>query len=348
MNSFLRQATASQSRSTPSFVSDTDFKTLQTGLTIANTDVKLIANGGSSANKNSGGGTHRANGCYGLTFDATDSATVGELMVSISVAGALPVFMKFWVLEEAIYDALFGASAAGYFTAAGYTAPLDAAGTRAAVGLTSADLDTQIATLSTASALANAKTAIDAIKAKTDNLPSDPADQSLIIAATDAITSAIAALNNLSSAQAQTAAAAALAAYDGPTNAEMEARTIAAANYATATNLAAAKTVVDAIKVVTDALTALGAAVLAETTGTMVKGTVTNAGVSPSTTVFEASDITEATADHFNGRSIVFLTGALANQATSITDYSLVSGRGRLTVVALTEAPANGDTFRII
>jgi hypothetical protein len=34
------------------------------------------------------------------------------------------------------------------------------------------------------------------IKAKTDNLPSDPADQSLIIAATDAIAAAIAALND--------------------------------------------------------------------------------------------------------------------------------------------------------
>lgn len=39
---------------------------------------------------------------------------------------------------------------------------------------------------------------LDAIKAKTDNLPSDPADQSLIIAATDAITAAIAALNDVS------------------------------------------------------------------------------------------------------------------------------------------------------
>jgi hypothetical protein len=35
-------------------------------------------------------------------------------------------------------------------------------------------------------------TVVNAIKAKTDNLPSDPADQSLIIAATDAITSALA------------------------------------------------------------------------------------------------------------------------------------------------------------
>jgi hypothetical protein len=62
---------------------------------------------------------------------------------------------------------------------ASYTAPLDAAGTRSAVGLASANLDTQIATLATASNLATVAGYIDtevaAIKAKTDNLPASPA-----------------------------------------------------------------------------------------------------------------------------------------------------------------------------
>lgn len=114
MLGYLKQSTASQTRIVGPFVDDTDFKTLETGLTIANTDVKLSKNGGTSANKNSGGGTHIANGNYALTFDATDTATVGELHASISVAGALVVVAKFIVLEEAIYDALFGASAAAF------------------------------------------------------------------------------------------------------------------------------------------------------------------------------------------------------------------------------------------
>lgn len=114
MSRFLRQATASQSRALGPFVDDADFKTAETGLTIANTDIKLMANGAASANKNSGGGTHRVNGFYGVTFDATDTATVGELVVSVVVAGALPVFTTFTVLEEAVYDALFAASALGY------------------------------------------------------------------------------------------------------------------------------------------------------------------------------------------------------------------------------------------
>lgn len=53
---------------------------------------------------------------------------------------------------------------------ASYTAPLDAAGTRAAVGLAAANLDTQIATLATATDLATVDTVVDAIKAKTDSL----------------------------------------------------------------------------------------------------------------------------------------------------------------------------------
>jgi hypothetical protein len=52
----------------------------------------------------------------------------------------------------------------------GYTAPLDAAGTRSAVGLASANLDTQLSTIDDF-----LDTEIAAIKAKTDNLPASPA-----------------------------------------------------------------------------------------------------------------------------------------------------------------------------
>lgn len=114
LHGFLRQATAAQSRLVGPFLDDTDFKTAKTALTVANTDVKLSVAGAAGANKNSGGGTHRNNGMYSLTFDATDTATVGELAGSIVVASALEVVFKFLVIEEAIYDALFAASAAGF------------------------------------------------------------------------------------------------------------------------------------------------------------------------------------------------------------------------------------------
>jgi len=110
---YLKQSTASQQRAVGPFIDDTDFKTPLTGLTIANTDVKLVINGAASVNKNAGGGTHRINGVYGITFDATDTTTVGEVEYSIVVTGALPVFGKFQVVEEAVYDAMFAAAAPG-------------------------------------------------------------------------------------------------------------------------------------------------------------------------------------------------------------------------------------------
>ncbi len=55
-------------------------------------------------------------------------------------------------------------------------------------------------------------------------------------------------------AQVESEVADALAVYDPPTNAEMEARTLAAASYATATALGTVDTVVDAVKLVTDKL----------------------------------------------------------------------------------------------
>ena len=82
--------------------------------------------------------------------------------------------------------------------------------------------------------------------------------------------------------------------------------------------------------------------------GTIVPGTVDTGSFSSTTTQFEADDITEATADHYNGRVIIFTSGALQNQATTISDYVLSGSNGKFTVVALTEAPGNNDTFIIV
>jgi len=86
---------------------------------------------------------------------------------------------------------------------------------------------------------------------------------------------------------------------------------------------------------------------LALAAGVMVAGTV-DSTVTPTTTQFECDDITEATADHYVGRKWLFTSGALVGQATNITAYSLVSGRGRFTVEEMTEAPANDDTGIIV
>lgn len=90
------------------------------------------------------------------------------------------------------------------------------------------------------------------------------------------------------------------------------------------------------------------AARLALSAGVIIPGTVDSTAFTPTTTEFESDDITEATAQHYNDRVIIFTSGALIGQATSISNYSLETGRGHFTVVALTEAPGNNDTFIIV
>lgn len=91
---------------------------------------------------------------------------------------------------------------------------------------------------------------------------------------------------------------------------------------------------------------AASAANLERSASVIVRGTVTNSGHTPTTTAFKASDITEATDDHFIGRVVIFTSGALLRQASVITDYT--GSTSVYTVAAMTEAPANGDTFVIV
>lgn len=108
---FLKQSTASQSVLIGPFVDSTDGVTAETALTIAAADVRLSKNGGNIVAKNSGGGTHDEIGYYTVTLDATDTDTVGRLQLMVNESGALPVYHEFTVLEENVYDALFGSGA---------------------------------------------------------------------------------------------------------------------------------------------------------------------------------------------------------------------------------------------
>lgn len=107
----------------------------------------------------------------------------------------------------------------------------------------------------------------------------------------------------------------ALGDYDGPTNTEMEARTVNTATVAK-----------------------LEAAALGTITGSAITGTLS--------TTEMTTDLSETTDDHYNGRVVVFTSGDLTGQATVISDYT---GSTKLvTMVALTEAPSNSDTFVIV
>lgn len=108
----LRQSTASQEIPLGPFVDSTDGNTAETGLTIANTDIKLEKAGATSqTNKNSGGATHIATGDYYAVLDATDTDTVGPLRVKVHVSGALPVWLDCMVYEEGVYDGFYASGA---------------------------------------------------------------------------------------------------------------------------------------------------------------------------------------------------------------------------------------------
>ena len=114
----LKYNTASQEIPLGYFVDDTDGKTAETGLTIANTDIKLWKAGTTTlANKNSGGATHISGGIYYCTLDATDTNTYGPLIIFIDVAGALSVRVECLVMEADAYDALMAAAGTGHIEA---------------------------------------------------------------------------------------------------------------------------------------------------------------------------------------------------------------------------------------
>jgi len=103
----LRQSTASQEVPLGTFVDSTDGNTEEGGLTIANTDIKLWKMGATTlANKNSGGATVISNGVYQMTLDATDTNTLGALIIFVHVTGALPVKLECEVVTANVYDAL--------------------------------------------------------------------------------------------------------------------------------------------------------------------------------------------------------------------------------------------------
>tara|TARA_B100000700_G_scaffold33554_1_gene32237 strand:+ start:9044 stop:10102 length:1059 start_codon:yes stop_codon:yes gene_type:complete len=111
---FLKQSTAYTFRFGP-FLDETDGKTAETGLTISQADIRLSKAGGNFAQKNeSSSSSHDEIGYYIVVLDTTDTNTCGELLVACHESGALPVFKTFYVLEEAIYDALFAASASAF------------------------------------------------------------------------------------------------------------------------------------------------------------------------------------------------------------------------------------------
>lgn len=108
MDGYLKQSTAVTLKLGP-FVDDTDGATPETGLTIAQADVRLSKNAGNMAQKgNATSCTHDEIGMYDCPLSTTDTGTLGALSVNVKVTGALSVKQTYMVVSSAVYDALFG------------------------------------------------------------------------------------------------------------------------------------------------------------------------------------------------------------------------------------------------
>jgi hypothetical protein len=107
----LRQSTAVDVLIGP-FVDSTDAYTAETGVSPA---VKLSKNGQTLGAKNDATTpVHDADGYYNCELDATDTNTVGTLMLTVTGSStSLPVRHTYQVIEEAVYDELYAGSAAG-------------------------------------------------------------------------------------------------------------------------------------------------------------------------------------------------------------------------------------------
>jgi hypothetical protein len=110
MTTWLRQSTAVTVVLGP-FVDDTDFKTPETALTVAQADIRLSKNGGAFAQTgNAAGATHLEGGDYGVPLNTTDTGTLGTLRVRIAESGALVAWRDFMIVPANVWDSFFGAT----------------------------------------------------------------------------------------------------------------------------------------------------------------------------------------------------------------------------------------------
>ena len=196
----LQQSVASQEVPLGIFVDATDGDTEESGLTIANTDIKLWKTGATTlASKNSGGATYISNGVYYAVLDATDTNTLGPMVIYVHVAGALAVKLECLVLTAAAYTFMTANTIAADLTTIDDFLDTEIAAIKAKTDALPSD-PADASDIATSFTTVNTKldtiddfldTEVAAIKAKTDNLPADPADASDIAASFSSLTTAI-------------------------------------------------------------------------------------------------------------------------------------------------------------
>ena len=182
---WLKQSTAIDIGFGP-FLDETDGRTVETALTITQADVRLKKNSGNWAQKNeTTSATHEENGWYEIKLNATDTDTLGTLLIAVNESGALPVWAEFMVVPTNIWDSYFatdllqvdltqiGGNVVNTGLAQLGVNAVQIGTTAQSTGDANDRLLTLINNLDTVDNFLD--TEIAAIKARTDNLPADTA-----------------------------------------------------------------------------------------------------------------------------------------------------------------------------
>ncbi len=306
---FLRQSTTQTIRFGPC-LDKTDGVSEETGLTLAQADMRLSKDGGAFAQKSAAGNaTHDSDGWYSTALSTTDTDTVGELILNVhQPANMLPVWLRWWVLEEEVYDDLFGASAVGYLKPVTAGRDLDVTATGAA-GIDWGNIENPTTVVDLAGTDINL---VDTVTTNTDVRGTDNA--ALATVCTEARLAELAAAN--------------LPTDIGDVQDRLPAALVGGRIDAD----------VGAISTSTDAADKLEASAETIEIGAAEAGTLS--------TTQMTTDLSEATDDHYNGRVIIWTSGVLLRQATDITGYT--GANGLLTFTAVTEAPSAADTFVMV
>ena len=107
---FLKQSTAATVVLGP-FVDATDGNTAETALTIAQAAVRLSKNAGTFAQKaDTTSASHLENGFYSTPLNATDTNTLGRLVVAVRDAAALPLRQDYLVVTSDEWDRMHAAT----------------------------------------------------------------------------------------------------------------------------------------------------------------------------------------------------------------------------------------------
>ena len=380
MTIYLKQSTASQEVALGFFVDSTDGNTEETGLTIANTDIRLHKAGATTLANPSAGATHISNGIYYWVADATDSGTLGPLVVNCHPTGALAVRVECCVLAANVYDSLIGGGDLLDVNTAQWLGTAVSTPTVAGVPNVNVKTWNDLTTVALPLVPTTAGRTLDVSATGEAGL-----DWANVGSPTTAVNLSA---TNIDVDQVVASVSGAVGSVTGLTAANLD---VAVSTLATAANLATVASYIDtevaAIKAVTDVIPNAGAlttiqadldniqtriptalvggrmdadlgAIGSSTTAltafkSAVQGNVIGTiGSGSTTTSLVTSSVTPATSvtDQLKGRIVTFkddtTTAALRGQSTDITG-STASATPTLTVTALTTAAVSGDTFTV-